>query len=91
MSSNNFDSEDLYEVLGASKSYDDRKLKKAYHKLAIKWHPDKHDGNDKKKAEDIFKKLTYAYSILGDKEKRANYDRYGRAFFEQGGGGGGAE
>lgn len=88
----NFNSQDLYEVLGVPRNAELPQIKKAYKKLSLKHHPDK-NPNNKEQAEEIFKKISYAYGILGDAKKRQNYDRYGREFFEQGGhssGGGGA-
>lgn len=72
---------DYYQVLGVSKSASSEEIRKAYYKLAHKHHPDK--GGDEKK----FKEISEAYSILSDKEKRAQYDRFGRTF--EGGGAGG--
>jgi molecular chaperone DnaJ len=68
---------DYYEVLGVSKQADEKELKKAYRKLAIKYHPDKNP--DDKKAEENFKEAAEAYEILSDADKRARYDRYGHA------------
>ena len=79
---------DLYEVLGVDKNADDATLKKAYRKLAKKYHPDVNPGD--KDAEQKFKEATNAYSILSDPEKRKQYDQFGFAAFENGGGGGGA-
>ena len=78
---------DYYEVLGASKDASASELKKAYRKLAIKFHPDKNPGDAE--AEEKFKELGEAYEALSDEDKRAAYDRYGHAAFENGGGGGG--
>ena len=75
-----------YEVLGVAREASEEALKKAYRKLAMKWHPDRNQGN--KDAEAKFKELNEAYDILKDAEKRAAYDRYGHAAFEQGGPGG---
>lgn len=83
--------EDYYEALGVAKDVDAAALKKAYRKLAMECHPDRNP--DDKDAEKRFKDVSEAYSILSDDEKRAAYDRYGHAAFEQGGpgGGGGSE
>ncbi len=79
--------EDLYETLGVSKSATGPEIKKAYRKLAVKYHPDKNP--DDPSAEDKFKEIGYAYEILSDEDKRAAYDRYGHQAFEGGMGGGG--
>ena len=83
---------DLYEVLGVAKDASERDIKKAYKKLAMKYHPDRTAGD--KDLEVKFKEVKYAYEILTDEQKRAAYDQYGHAAFEQGqggfGGGGGA-
>jgi len=79
---------DYYEILGASREATEDDLKKAYRKLAMKFHPDRNQGD--KDAESKFKELNEAYDVLKDGEKRAAYDRFGHAAFEQGGGGGGA-
>ena len=67
---------DYYEILGVSKTASDSELKKAYRKLALKYHPDK---NGSPEAEAIFKNVNEAYDCLSDKQKRANYDRFGKA------------
>ncbi|MBQ3464370.1 DnaJ domain-containing protein [Candidatus Saccharibacteria bacterium] len=68
---------DYYEVLGVSKSASDDEIKKAYRKLAIKYHPDHHPGD--KTAEEKFKEATEAYEVLSDKQKRSRYDEFGHA------------
>jgi molecular chaperone DnaJ len=78
---------DYYEVLGVERSASDEELKRAYRKLALKYHPDKNPGD--KAAEERFKEIGEAYQVLGDAERRAAYDRFGHAAFEQGGGFGG--
>jgi len=60
--------DDYYKVLGVNKNATDTEIKKAYRKLALKWHPDKND--DKKKATEMFKKIGEAYECLSNKEKR---------------------
>ena len=77
---------DFYEVLGVSKTVTDIELKSAFRKAAMGCHPDRHPGD--KQAETRFKELNEAYQTLSDAQKRAAYDRYGHAAFEQGGMGG---
>jgi molecular chaperone DnaJ len=76
---------DYYEVLGVERSATDEDLKKAYRKLALKWHPDR-NPDDRSQAEERFKEISEAYAVLADAEKRTLYDRFGHAAFEQGGG-----
>ncbi len=83
-------SKDYYEMLGVSKTATDEELKKAYRGLAKKYHPDSHDGEDKKGAEEKFKQISEAYSVLSDKQKRAQYDQFGSNFENAGGYGSGA-
>jgi molecular chaperone DnaJ len=76
--------QDYYEVLGVSRSASADDLKKAYRKLAMQYHPDRNAGE--KNAEQKFKDISEAYDVLKDDQKRAAYDRFGHAAFEQGGG-----
>ena len=78
---------DYYEVLGVSKDADDAALKKAYRTLAKKYHPDTNQGNPE--AEAKFKEASEAYAVLSDADKRRQYDQFGHAAFENGGGGAG--
>ena len=77
---------DYYEVLGVPKTATDADLKKAYRVLAKKYHPDTNQGNPE--AEAKFKEASEAYAVLSDAEKRKQYDQFGHAAFEQGGGAG---
>ncbi|MBI2963176.1 MAG: molecular chaperone DnaJ [Deltaproteobacteria bacterium] len=78
---------DFYEVLGVGREASQDEIKKAYRKLALKHHPDRNPGN--KESEERFKEASAAYQILGDPERRAQYDRFGHAAFDQQGGFGG--
>lgn len=84
-------SEDYYQILGVSKNVSEDELKKAYRKLAMKYHPDRNKDNEE--AEHKFKEVSTAYDVLKDPQKRAAYDRYGHDAFtsSQMGGAGGAE
>ena len=75
---------DYYEVLGVDRNASDAEIKRAYRKLAKKYHPDMNPGD--KEAEAKFKEVTEAYEVLSDSEKKAQYDQFGHAAFEQGGG-----
>ena len=78
---------DYYEVLGVDRGADEATIKKAYRQLAKKYHPDMNPGD--KEAEKKFKEASEAYAVLSDTEKRRQYDQFGQAAFEQGGGGAG--
>lgn len=82
------DTTDYYEILGIKKGASESEIKSAYRKQALKWHPDRHQGSDKKEAEQKFKEINQAYEVLRDPQKRQTYDQFGRAAFEQGGGAG---
>ncbi len=77
---------DYYDVLGVSKSSSKEEIKKAYRKLALKFHPDKTKGD--KSSEEKFKEASEAYHILSDEKRKANFDQFGHAAFEGGGRGG---
>ena len=84
---------DYYEVLGVPKNANEDDIKKAYRKLAMKYHPDRNQGDGAKKAEESFKEVKEAYEMLSDAQKRAAYDQYGHAGVDpnMGGRGAGAE
>jgi len=73
--------EDYYKILGLNKPASAPEIKKAYRKLALKYHPDKTKGD--KALEDKFKKISEAYAVLSDPEKKNQYDTYGSADFQQ--------
>ena len=72
---------DYYQILGVDKNASAEEIKKAYRKLALKYHPDRNKGN--KEAEEKFKQINEAYAVLSDKEKREKYDKFGDAAFHQ--------
>ena len=76
---------DYYEVLGINKSASADQIKSAYRKLAVKFHPDKNKGD--KASEEKFKEASEAYHVLSNAERKQNYDNFGHAAFENGGGG----
>ena len=74
-------SDDYYKLLGVGRNATEAEIKKAYRKLAMKYHPDHAKGD--KGAEDKFKKISEAYAVLSDKEKRQEYDTFGSEGFQQ--------
>lgn len=78
---------DLYEILGVKKDASEADIKKAYRRLAMEWHPDKHKGD--KTAEEKFKEINKAYETLSDPQKKSMYDQFGDSASNFGGGGGG--
>src|SRR5262245_46485650 len=77
---------DYYEILGVSKGADQDSIKKAYRKLAMQFHPDKNPDN--KEAEGKFKEAAQAYEVLGNPQKRSQYDQFGHAAYTRNGRGG---
>src|SRR5215204_6038717 len=77
--------QDYYDLLGVSRGSDEAAIKAAYRKLAKECHPDRHNGCSQQA--DRFKQINEAYDVLKDPQKRAAYDRFGRAAFQNGGGG----
>ncbi len=82
---------DYYEVLGVAKTASDDEIKKAYRKLAMKFHPDRNQGDGAKAAEEKFKEAKEAYEMLSDAQKRAAYDQYGHAGVDPNAGGPGGQ
>jgi molecular chaperone DnaJ len=80
-------SDDYYDLLEIERTSDDGVIKSSYRKLAMRWHPDKNPGDAE--AESKFKAISEAYDVLKDPQKRAAYDQYGKAAFQNGGAGGG--
>lgn len=79
---NKEDADDYYNILGVSRAASSKDIKSAYRKLALKHHPDKVPDDEKEKAEEIFVKVSEAYAILSDDEKRKVYDKYGKQGLE---------
>ena len=76
---------DYYEILGVSRDASEKEIKNAYRKQALKYHPDRNQGN--KEAEEKFKQASEAYQVLGNSQKKAQYDQFGHAGFQSAGGG----
>ena len=87
--------QDYYELLGVPRTASEDEIKKAYRKLALKWHPDRHPAEGKAKAEEKFKQISEAYEVLSDSKTRQRYDalgqnwKHGQEFTPPPGGGGG--
>ncbi|PVU94035.1 hypothetical protein BB561_002850 [Smittium simulii] len=75
---------DYYALLDVPKTANDDELKKAYRKMALKWHPDRHKGSDKEDSEKKFKDISEAYEVLSDKQKRSIYDQFGEEALKNG-------
>ncbi|CAH1784301.1 unnamed protein product [Owenia fusiformis] len=83
-------SKDYYELLGVKRTASEKEIKKAFRKLAVKYHPDK-NKDDPKAAEETFIEIAKAYEVLSDKDKRRQYDQFGESAFENGGQGYGGQ
>lgn len=77
----NMENKDYYAILGLKRGASEQDLKKAYRKMALKYHPDRNQGN--KEAEEKFKEINEAYAVLSDKEKKSIYDQFGHSGFQQ--------